>query len=43
MQSAFIGRVLDGMSNVQMNLQEWVKVLNTLFDRFFFIGATPTQ
>ena len=43
MQSAFIGRVLDGMSNVQMNPREWVKVLNTLFDRFFFIGATPTQ
>jgi AcrR family transcriptional regulator len=43
MQSTFIGRVLDGMSNVQMNPREWVKVLNTLFDRFFFIGATPTQ
>jgi AcrR family transcriptional regulator len=42
MQSSFIGRVLDGMSNVQMDVNEWIKVLNRLFDCFFFVGANPT-
>ena len=42
MQSSFVGRVLDGMSNVQMDVNEWVKVLSRLFDCFFFVGANPT-
>jgi len=38
MQSSFIGRVLDEMSSVQMDVNEWVKVLSRLFDSFFFAG-----
>ena len=40
MQSSFIGRVLDGMSNVHMEVDEWIKVLIRLFDTFFFGGVS---
>jgi len=42
MQSSFIGRVLDEMSSVQMDVNEWVKVLSRLFDSFFFAGDKST-
>jgi AcrR family transcriptional regulator len=41
MQSSFIGRVLDGLSEQQMDVEEWVKVLFRLFDIFFFRSAKP--
>ena len=43
MQATFIGRVLDGMSNVQMDLEEWQKVLIRLFDTFFFSGGSTSK
>ena len=43
MQATFIGRVLDGMSNVQMDLEEWKKVLIRLFDTFFFSGGSTSK
>ena len=43
MQATFIGRVLDGMSNVQMDLEEWKKVLIRLFDTFFFSGGSTNK
>jgi len=42
MQSSFIGRVLDEISSVQMDVNEWVKVLSRLFDSFFFAGDKST-
>ena len=42
MQSSFIGRVLDEMSSVQMDVNEWVKILSRLFDSFFFAGDKST-
>ncbi len=43
MQATFIGRVLDTMSNVQMDLEEWKKVLIRLFDTFFFSGGSANK
>ena len=43
MQSTFTGRVLDGMSNVHMEREEWIKVLWRLFDSFFFVRVSTNK
>lgn len=40
MQSSFIGRILDGMSNIHLDPNDWIKILIKLFDSFFFVGAS---
>ena len=40
MQSSFIGRILDEMSNIHLDPDEWIKIQIKLFDTFFFIGAS---
>ena len=43
MQATFIGRVLDTMSNVRMDLDEWKEVLIRVFDTFFFSGGSTNK
>ena len=42
-QVAFTGRVLDSLSNVHMNSDDWIRVLLRLFDSFFFCIPAATR
>ncbi len=42
-QGAFIGRILDNLSSVQMKSNDWVQALLRLFDGFFFCTALAAQ
>ena len=42
-QGAFIGRILDNLSSVQMKSNDWVQALLRLFDGFFFCTTLAAQ
>ena len=42
-QAAFTGRILDDLSTIHMNSDNWVQVLIRLFDSFFFCTALASQ